>query len=247
MILETILIIGVLGLVFAGFNTVSLEKKPTGTDLMREISGHIREGAFAYLKKQYSILAVFGVIMAIILALFINPLTALAYVIGALCSITAGFLGMNSATKANVRTAQAATTRLQDALDVAFQSGSILSMTTAGLGLIGVTILYWLFSGTLNLPATETITIIAGFAFGASSVALFARVGGGIYTKAADVGADLVGKVEAGIPEDDPRNPATIADNVGDNVGDVAGMGADLFESYVGSLIAAMAIGVMVF
>jgi len=247
MILETILLIGVLGLVFAGFNTVSLEKKPTGTDLMREISGHIREGAFAYLKKQYSILAVFVVIMAGILALFINPLTALAYVIGALCSITAGFLGMNSATKANVRTAQAATTRLQDALDVAFKSGSILSMTTAGLGLIGVTILYWLFSGTLNLPATETVTIIAGFAFGASSVALFARVGGGIYTKAADVGADLVGKVEAGIPEDDPRNPATIADNVGDNVGDVAGMGADLFESYVGSLIAAMAIGVMVF
>ena len=238
MVLEIIFVTGILALAFAGYSTISLEKKGTGTDKMREISGHIREGAFAYLKKQYSILAIFIVIMTIALVLLISELTAVAYVFGAVSSIIAGFLGMNSATKANVRTAHAATKSLQEALGVGFQSGSILSMSTAGLGLIGVALMFYLFND---------IAIVAGFALGASSVALFARVGGGIYTKAADVGADLVGKVEAGIPEDDPRNPATIADNVGDNVGDVAGMGADLFESYVGSIIAAMAIGVLVF
>ncbi|MFH1391070.1 MAG: sodium-translocating pyrophosphatase [Candidatus Diapherotrites archaeon] len=236
--MEIIIVTGIIGLAFAGYNTISLEKKGTGTDKMREISGYIREGAFAYLKKQYSILAVFIVIMTIALVLLISPLTAIAYVFGAVSSIIAGFLGMNSATKANVRTAHAATKSLQEALAVGFQSGSILSMSTAGLGLIGIALMYFLFND---------MTVVAGFALGASSVALFARVGGGIYTKAADVGADLVGKIEAGIPEDDPRNPATIADNVGDNVGDVAGMGADLFESYVGSIIAAMAIGVFIF
>ncbi|MCR4335851.1 MAG: sodium-translocating pyrophosphatase, partial [archaeon] len=236
--MEIIFVTGLLSLAFAGYNTISLEKKDTGTAKMREISGYIREGAFAFLKKQYSILAVFIAIMAIVLVVLISPLTAIAYVFGAVSSIIAGFLGMNSATKANVRTAQAATKSLQEALSVGFQSGSILSMSAAGLGIIGIALMFYLFND---------MTIVAGFAFGASSVALFARVGGGIYTKAADVGADLVGKVEAGIPEDDPRNPATIADNVGDNVGDVAGMGADLFESYVGSIIAAMAIGVIVF
>jgi len=238
LVLEIIIVTGLLGLVFAGYNTFSLEKKGTGTEKMREISGYIREGAFAYLKKQYSILAIFIVIMTIALVLLISPLTAVAYVFGAVSSIIAGFLGMNSATKANVRTAHAATKSLQEALSVGFQSGSILSMSAAGLGLIGIALMYFLFND---------MAVVAGFALGASSVALFARVGGGIYTKAADVGADLVGKIEAGIPEDDPRNPATIADNVGDNVGDVAGMGADLFESYVGSIIAAMAIGVFIF
>ncbi|MCR4369129.1 MAG: sodium-translocating pyrophosphatase [archaeon] len=238
MVLGTILVVGLLGLAFAGYNLVSIEKKGTGTDRMREISGYIREGAFAFLKKQYTILAVFVAVMAIALIALINANTAIAYIAGAVCSILAGFLGMHSATKANVRTAQAATVSLQEALSVGFKSGSILSMSAAGLGLIGVSVMYFLF---------QDISIVAGFAFGASSVALFARVGGGIYTKAADVGADLVGKVESGIPEDDPRNPAVVADLVGDNVGDVAGMGADLFESYVGSIIAAMAIGIIVF
>ena len=238
MLLEIFIVIGVLGLAFAGYNYVAIQKKPAGTAKMQEISGYIREGAFAYLKKQYSILAVFIILLAIILFLFISGATAVAYVVGAISSILAGFLGMLSATSANVRTAQAATKSLQEALSVGFMSGSVLSMSAAGLGIIGISLMYLIF---------QDITVVAGFALGASSVALFARVGGGIYTKAADIGADLVGKVEAGIPEDDPRNPATIADNVGDNVGDVAGMGADLFESYVGSIIAAMAIGILAF
>ncbi len=238
MILEIIFLTGILGIAFAGYQTISIGKKDFGTKEMKEISDYIREGAFAYLKKQYSILAIVIVIMTAVLFMLISANTAVSYVFGALCSILAGFLGMNSATNANVRTAQAATKSLQEALGVAFSAGTILSMATAGLGIIGITAMYFLF---------QDVTVIAGFALGASSVALFARVGGGIYTKAADVGADLVGKVEAGIPEDDPRNPAVIADLVGDNVGDIAGMGADLFESYVGSIIAAMAIGVLFF
>ncbi|HZX34498.1 MAG TPA: sodium-translocating pyrophosphatase [archaeon] len=238
MFLEILFLTGVLGVAFAGYSMVSIERKPAGNAKMREISGFIREGAFAYLKKQYSILAVFIVLMAALLFLVINGATAVAYVFGAVSSILAGFLGMNGATKANVRTAQAATKSIGEALKIAFSSGTILSFAASGLGIIGIVLMFWLFND---------ITIVTGFALGASSVALFARVGGGIYTKAADVGADLVGKVESGIPEDDPRNPAVIADLVGDNVGDVAGMGADLFESYVGSIIAAMVLGALIF
>ena len=238
MFLEILFLTGILGVAFAGYNMVSIERKPAGNAKMREISGFIREGAFAYLRKQYSILAVFIVLMAALLFLVINGATAVAYVFGAVSSILAGFLGMNGATKANVRTAQAATKSIGEALKIAFSSGTILSFAASGLGIIGIVLMFWLFND---------ITIVTGFALGASSVALFARVGGGIYTKAADVGADLVGKVESGIPEDDPRNPAVIADLVGDNVGDVAGMGADLFESYVGSIIAAMVLGALIF
>ncbi|OGL03648.1 MAG: sodium-translocating pyrophosphatase [Candidatus Rokubacteria bacterium RIFCSPLOWO2_02_FULL_68_19] len=202
---------------------------------MVEISDSIQTGAMAFLRKEYTILAWFIVVVAILLTLGIGKFTALAFVSGAICSMLAGFIGMKAATKANVRTAQAAKTVGRDrALSVAFYGGSVMGLTIASLGLVGLGIFYWVFRDPL---------VINGFAMGASSIALFARVGGGIYTKSADVGADLVGKIEAGIPEDDPRNPAVIADNVGDNVGDVAGMGADLFESYVGSVVAAIAIG----
>lgn len=202
---------------------------------MEEIAGYISEGAMAYLRRQYSILAVFIVVMfAVLLIAGLGWETAVCFVVGALFSIAAGFFGMKSATKSNVRTAQSASKGLKAALDVAFSGGAVLGLAVVGLGALGLTALYMIFQDT---------DIIMGFSFGASSIALFCRVGGGIYTKAADVGADLVGKVEAGIPEDDPRNPAVIADNVGDNVGDVAGMGADLFESYVGSIISAMMLG----
>ncbi|MFH1240062.1 MAG: sodium-translocating pyrophosphatase [Candidatus Diapherotrites archaeon] len=228
---------GILGLIIAAVLMFKVKSENAGTPEMQEISSHIREGAFAYLKRQYSVLLIFVIIVTLVLAMFIGTLTAISFVFGAFCSALAGFIGMNTATLANVRTAAAAKNSLPNALKIAFSSGAVLSMFAVSIGLLGISILY-MFVGD---PA-----IIFGFGFGASSVALFARVGGGIYTKAADVGADLVGKVEAGIPEDDPRNPAVIADNVGDNVGDVAGMGADLFESYVGSLIAAMALGVLV-
>ena len=202
---------------------------------MEEIAGYISEGAMAYLRRQYSILAVFIVVMfAVLLLAGLGWETAVCFVVGALFSIAAGFFGMKSATKSNVRTAQSASKGLKAALDVAFSGGAVLGLAVVGLGALGLTALYMIFQDT---------DIIMGFSFGASSIALFCRVGGGIYTKAADVGADLVGKVEAGIPEDDPRNPAVIADNVGDNVGDVAGMGADLFESYVGAIISAMMLG----
>jgi K(+)-stimulated pyrophosphate-energized sodium pump len=233
-----ILIAGVIGILYALLKAVLVVREPVGEEKIAEISSYIREGAFAYLKKQYSVLAVFVVILAIVLGVLISPLASVSYVVGAVFSIFAGFMGMNVATKANARTANAAKKSFSNALNIAFSSGTVIAMITASLGVIGITLLYIIF---------QEISIVAGFALGASSVALFARVGGGIYTKAADMGADLVGKIEAGIPEDDPRNPATIADNVGDNVGDVAGMGADLFESYVGSIIAAMAIGVIAF
>jgi Inorganic H+ pyrophosphatase len=202
-----------------------------------------REGASAFLRREYVALVPFIVVVAVILGVFIDwltlgsavPGTAISYLAGTFCSALAGFVGMSVAVRANVRTAAAAMRGLNPALQVAFSSGSVMGITVVGIGLLGVTILYWIF---------QDITAVAGFGFGASSIALFARVGGGIYTKAADVGTDLVGKVEAGIPEDDPRNPGVIADNVGDNVGDVAGMGADLFESYVGSIISAIALAV---
>jgi len=227
--------LGILGLLMAFGLYRYVVAQPAGSGLMIEISDSIHAGAMAFLRKEYSILVWFIVVVAILLSIGIGPFTALAFVSGAICSMLAGLIGMQAATKANVRTAHAANSLGRDrALSVAFYGGSVMGLTIASLGIVGLGIFYWIFPEPL---------VINGFAMGASSIALFARVGGGIYTKSADVGADLVGKLEAGIPEDDPRNPAVIADNVGDNVGDVAGMGADLFESYVGSVVAAIAIG----
>jgi K(+)-stimulated pyrophosphate-energized sodium pump len=228
------------GLVLAVFIYLHIKKQPEGSEKMREISGLIHDGAMVYLKRQYRILAIFIVVVAVLLGAFISPYTALAYVFGAISSMLAGFFGMKAATKSNVRTAQAANMFKPDtakSLSVAFLGGSVMGLAVASLGLLGIGVLFIIFG------KPETAVVINGFAMGASTIALFARVGGGIYTKTADVGADLVGKVEAGIPEDDPRNPGVIADNVGDNVGDVAGLGADIFESYVGSIIASIAIG----
>ena len=199
---------------------------------MREIAGYIHEGAMAYLKRQYIVMAIFAAVMFVVLFVVLNWQTAVCFIIGALFSVFAGFSGMMSATRANVRTAQKAKEGMPAALNVAFSGGAVLGLCVVGLGALGLAILYLIFDGNND--------ILTGFSLGASSIALFARVGGGIYTKAADVGADLVGKVEAGIPEDDPRNPAVIGDNVGDNVGDVAGMGADLFESYVGAVLSGL-------
>ena len=199
---------------------------------MREIAGYIQEGAMAYLKRQYIVMAIFAAVMTVVLLVVLNWQTAVCFIIGALFSVFAGFSGMMSATRANVRTAQKAKEGMPAALNVAFSGGAVLGLCVVGLGALGLAVLYLIFGGNND--------ILTGFSLGASSIALFARVGGGIYTKAADVGADLVGKVEAGIPEDDPRNPAVIGDNVGDNVGDVAGMGADLFESYVGAVLSGL-------
>ena len=226
------------GLVFALLIFLYIRTQPAGTERMEELAGMIHNGAMVYLKRQYSILAIFIAVVFLLLFWKLGPQTSLAFLAGAACSMLAGFFGMHAATKANVRTAQAATSSGQGkALSVSFAGGAVMGVSVASLGLLGVGILFYLY----GKPATAQY--INGFAMGASSIALFARVGGGIFTKTADVGADLVGKVEAGIPEDDPRNPGVIADNVGDNVGDVAGMGADIFESYVGSMIAAIALG----
>jgi len=239
-------ILGVLGLLVAFGIYGYVKRQPAGTDAMKDLSEQIHDGAMAFLKKEYTFLLYFVVVVAVLLGLAIGPLTSVAYISGALSSVLAGFFGMKSATRANVRTSAAANTEgAGKALRVAFFGGAVMGLAVASLGLFGLGIFYYVFAagsvpGTNDLP--DFAEIITGFAMGASSIALFARVGGGIYTKAADVGADLVGKVEAGIPEDDPRNPATIADNVGDNVGDVAGLGADIFESYVGSVVATMAI-----
>ena len=233
-----VIVCGLLSLGYALFLSFKILKAKQGNEKMKEIAEATHQGAMAFLKREYAVVSVFVLIVLILLAVFIGWRTAIAFVAGAILSAVAGFIGMKIATKANVRTAHAARTGLGPALKIAFNSGAVMGLSVVGFGLLGITALYLIF----NDPQ-----IIYGFGFGASSIALFARVGGGIYTKAADVGADLVGKIEAGIPEDDPRNPATIADNVGDNVGDVAGMGADLFESYVGSIIAAMAIGLVQF
>ena len=233
-------ILAVGGLIMAFIIYTYLSKQPDGNEKMREIAAMIHDGAMVYLKRQYTILVVFIVAVAILLAIFINPYTALAYVGGAISSMLAGFFGMKGATKANVRTAQAANLYKPDtarSLSLAFLGGSVMGLCVASLGLFGVGVLFIIFG------RPETASVINGYAMGASSIALFARVGGGIYTKAADVGSDLVGKIEAGIPEDDPRNPGVIADNIGDNVGDVAGLGADIFESYVGAIVASIAIG----
>ena len=228
----------VLALLFAGYKAHYVQTAAPGNSRMQEIAASIAEGADAFLRSEYKILAIFITVLFVLIAVFIDIGTAVCFVVGALFSILAGFFGMKVATRANVRTASAALEHgMNRALSIAFSGGSVMGMCVVGLGLLGCSLIY-IITGNYN--------ILFGFSLGASSIALFARVGGGIYTKAADVGADLVGKVEAGIPEDDPRNPAVIADNVGDNVGDVAGMGADLFESYVGAIVSALTLGVSV-
>ncbi len=231
--------LGIVSLIIAWLIYGYVKKQPNGTPLMQELEEMIHDGAMAFLKKEYSILIIFIAVVFIVLGLLLGEWrTSVAFVTGAFCSMLAGFSGMSAATKGNSRTAEAATKFGQaKALNVSYFSGSVMGLAVAGLGLIGLGFWFWVYGGD---PATAKY--INGFAMGASSIALFARVGGGIFTKAADVGADLVGKVEAGIPEDDPRNPGVIADNVGDNVGDIAGMGADIFESFVGSVIATIAI-----
>ena len=231
-------LVGVLALLFAFFLSSGIKKKSDGNKKMKEIAGHISDGAMAFLKREYKYLAIFVLIVAALIVIAIDWQTAVAFICGAIFSILAGYFGMKVATSANVRTAEAAKSSQNAALEIAFSGGAVMGMCVVGLGLLGLCGLYVVFNGNVNY--------LTGFGLGASSIALFARVGGGIYTKAADVGADLVGKVEAGIPEDDPRNPAVIADNVGDNVGDVAGMGADLFESFVGSIISALTLGAAV-
>ena len=232
-------VVSVLALLFAGYLAVKVAKQEEGTEKMKEIASAISEGARAFLTAEYKILIVFVIVLFLLIGFGIgNWVTAICFAVGALFSTLAGYFGMNVATKANVRTANAAReSGMNKALSIAFSGGAVMGMCVAGLGALGVSVVYIL---------TKDVDVLSGFSLGASSIALFARVGGGIYTKAADVGADLVGKVEAGIPEDDPRNPAVIADNVGDNVGDVAGMGADLFESYVESLVSALTLGVAV-
>ncbi len=258
LILYLIPALGVLGLIVMAVKSAWVTKQPTGEETMVELATYIAEGAMAFLKAEWKILAIFSVIAAALLAWSgtlvetSSPVIAIAFVIGAVFSATAGYFGMNIATKANVRTTQAARTSLKDALAVAFTGGSVMGLGVAGLAVLGLGGLFIIFyqlyvvstgASVNGIQMEKAIEVLAGFSLGAESIALFARVGGGIYTKAADVGADLVGKVEAGIPEDDVRNPATIADNVGDNVGDVAGMGADLFGSYVATILATMVLG----
>jgi K(+)-stimulated pyrophosphate-energized sodium pump len=244
---------GIVALVFVFYIAKKVMRQDPGTPQMVSISDAIHEGAMAFLKREYKAISIFAIIVAVLLALGLKGQgwvfsisTALSYLIGAACSLTAGYIGLSISTRANTRTAQAATKGFNQALGVAFPGGAVMGLTVVGLGLLAFSSVFLILgsiaSGGLVERMAEASGIIAGFSMGASSVALFARVGGGVYTKAADVGADLVGKVEAGIPEDDPRNPATIADNVGDNVGDVAGMGADLYESYIGSILSGVII-----
>ena len=251
-------ILGVVGLAFTFWKSKWVSSQDPGNETMQRIAKNITEGAMSFLKAEYTVLAIFVVAVAALLGFAgsqqgesSSPLIALSFVLGAFCSALAGFIGMKVATQANVRTTNAARDGLGKALEVAFAGGSVMGMGVVGLGVLGLSVLFIVYSSMFGIGSqndlTRIITVLTGFSFGASSIALFARVGGGIYTKAADVGADLVGKVEAGIPEDHPLNPATIADNVGDNVGDVAGMGADLFESYVGSIIGTMVLGAMFF
>ena len=238
MLLYLVPVFGILGLLFAAYLAARVGRQDAGNDRMKEIAAAISDGAQAFLTAEYKILIIFVAVLFILIGVGIgNWITAVCFVVGALFSTLAGYCGMKVATKANVRTANAAKEKgMNKALSIAFSGGAVMGMCVAGFGVFGVSMIYIL---------TKNVDIITGFSLGASSIALFARVGGGIYTKAADVGADLVGKVEAGIPEDDPRNPAVIADNVGDNVGDVAGMGADLFESYVGALVSALTLGIV--
>ena len=233
------IVVGLIALAVALMLSSAIGKAPAGTARMQEIAGYIHEGAMAFLFREYKALSAFVIVVAIVISMFLSPLTAVCFVAGAVFSVCAGYIGMTVATKANVRTAAAAQHGgMPEALKIAFSGGAVMGLGVVGLGIVGVAAAYMLFGN---------IDIVTGFGLGASSIALFARVGGGIYTKAADVGADLVGKVEEGLPEDDPRNPATIADNVCDNVGDVAGMGADLFESYVGAIISAITLGAVAY
>jgi K(+)-stimulated pyrophosphate-energized sodium pump len=241
------ILISVIAIVFSIFNTLSINKIPTGNEEMKRISDLISEGARTYLNRQYKVLVIFVIFIALILLLVNNEqeyyyFQSIAFICGAFASAIAGFIGMDIATKANVRTANYASKGIKEALNIAFVSGSIMGINVVGIGLLCLSVLFYsVFNITESIDLT--LDVLTGFSLGASSIALFARVGGGIYTKAADISADLVGKLEAGIPEDDPRNPAVIADNVGDNVGDIAGMGADLFESYAGTIVATMIIG----
>ena len=233
------IVVGLIALAVALMLSSAIGKAPAGTARMQEIAGYIHEGAMAFLFREYKALSAFVIVVAIVISMFLSPLTAVCFVAGAVFSVCAGYIGMTVATKANVRTAAAAQHGgMPEALKIAFSGGAVMGLGVVGLGIVGVAAAYMLFGN---------IDIVTGFGLGASSIAFFARVGCGIYTKAADVGADLVGKVEEGLPEDDPRNPATIADNVGDNVGDVAGMGADLFESYVGAIISAITLGAVAY
>ena len=233
------MVTGLIALAVAYMLTAGIAKSSAGNARMQEIAGYIHEGAMAFLYREYKYLAVFIVVVAVLISAFLHVSTAVCFVSGAIFSILTGYFGMIAATKANVRTAEAARGGIAPALKIAFSGGAVMGLGVVGLGVLGLSACYFIFD--------QNIDIVTGFGLGASSIALFARVGGGIYTKAADVGADLVGKVEAGIPEDDPRNPAVIADNVGDNVGDVAGMGADLFESYVGAIISALTLGAVIY
>ena len=242
---------GVLALLFVFFKNSWVSKQEVGNEKMARIANNISDGAMSFLKAEYKILSIFVVAVSVLLffkgqsEVGSNGMVAVSFIVGAICSALAGFIGMKVATKANVRTTNAARKSLGKALEVAFAGGSVMGLGVVGLGVLGLSSLFAIYSGQ-GWEITEVLNVLSGFSLGASSIALFARVGGGIYTKAADVGADLVGKVEAGIPEDHPLNPATIADNVGDNVGDVAGMGADLFESYVGSIIGTMVLGALI-
>jgi K(+)-stimulated pyrophosphate-energized sodium pump len=233
------IIVGLVGLAYAGILFLYVKRQPAGNEKMKEISSLIHTGAMAFLRREYQTLIFFVIAVFVVLMLAIGYTTAIAFLTGAASSMAAGFFGINAATRANVRATQAATEGQSKALSVAFSGGAVMGMAIASLGVLGISVFFMIFGA---LDKGGVAGILTGFGMGASSIALFARVGGGIYTKSADVGADLVGKVEAGIPEDDPRNPAVIADNVGDNVGDTAGMGADLFESYVGSVVATIAI-----
>jgi K(+)-stimulated pyrophosphate-energized sodium pump len=245
-------LLGLIAMFFTLIKTRWINRQSVGNAKMKKIAAYISEGAMAFITAEYKILAIFVVSVAALLAFTTgtetsHPLVAVSFVAGAFCSGLAGFIGLRIATKANVRTTEAARSSLNSALKVAFTGGSVMGLSVVGLGILGLSILFILYANVFGVESfqslSKVLSIVTGFSFGASSIALFSRVGGGIFTKAADVGADLVGKVEAGIPEDHPLNPATVADNVGDNVGDVAGMGADLFESYVGSIIAAMVLG----
>jgi len=248
LIVKFLPVFGVLGLLYVFIKNVWISKQEVGNEKMARIAKNIADGAMSFLKAEYKILSIFVVCVAVLLFFKgsnetgSNGMVAISFIVGAICSALAGFIGMKVATKANVRTTNAARTSLGKALEVAFAGGAVMGLGVVGLGVLGLSGLFMLYSGQ-GWEIGEVLNVLSGFSLGASSIALFARVGGGIYTKAADVGADLVGKVEAGIPEDHPLNPATIADNVGDNVGDVAGMGADLFESYVGSIIGTMVLG----